>query len=228
VAVAAPVRVPWYRRLFGRDRQPATYGAGERPDAMTRGQQPRRSRLPGLRATVLGVMVLLGLGAYASYLYVPDVTNMTDDVMRMVRDRFSAPVPAVPISFRGSAAQGHGANQAFGENSATYWLSPPRSTADPRLDVFFQGDVNLRRIEIMSGATGDDFTVHGRPRTIALRTSEGSQQLALLDTPDIQPFDVDLAVPRGEPLRIVVLDRYAGQGGGNGVAITNLVFGASG
>jgi hypothetical protein len=95
------------------------------------------------------------------------------------------------------------------------------------VDVFFQDAIHLRQFEIISGATGDEYTVHGRPKTIALRTPAGSQQISLLDTRDVQRFDVDLAVPDGEPLRIVVLDRYDGTGGGNGVAITNLVFGAS-
>jgi hypothetical protein len=224
-----PERVPWYRRLFGRGSgSMETYDAGERPASMSRGTGPRRRlRLPNLRATVLGVMVVLGLGAYASYLYVPDVTNMADDVIRMVRDRFTPPAPAVPVAFQGAAARGHGAGQAFdSDNSATYWLSPPRSSADPRLDVRFQDAVDLRRIEVMGGAPGDDYGVFGRPRTIALRTEGDSQQITLTDTPDVQPFDIDLRVPDGEPLRIVILDTFAGRGS-NGVAIRNLVFGAS-
>jgi hypothetical protein len=223
-----PVRLPWYRRLFGRRKPQEVYEAGARPASMSRGTRPRR-RLGGfanLRTTVLGVMVIFGLGAYASYLYVPDINNMTDDVIRMVRGRFSAPAPVVPVSVRGPAAQGHDTGQAVdSDNSATYWLSPSRSTADPRIDVRFQDAVDLRRIEIMGGAPGDDYSVYGRPRTIALRVPGKSQELTLTDTPDVQPFEIDLSVPDGEPLRIVVLDRFAGRGS-NGVAIRNLVFGA--
>jgi zinc ribbon protein len=226
-----PERLPWYRRIFGRRSSVQSYEAGDRPASMARASSGRRRRrlgIPNLRATVIGVMVVFGLGAYASYLYVPDVTNMTDDVIRMVRGRFTAPAPAVPVSFQGAAAQGHGAGQAFdSDNSATFWLSPPRSSADPRIDVFFQGTVDLRRFEVMGGAPGDDYSVYGRPRTIALRASGKSQEITLADTPDVQPFDIDLRLPDGEPLRIVVLDRYAGRGS-NGVAVRNLVFGASG
>jgi hypothetical protein len=153
---------------------------------------------------------------------------MTDDVIRMVRGRFAAPTPAVPVSVRGGAAQGHNAGQAVdSDNSATYWLSPPRSSAAPRIEVLFQQAVDLRRIEIMGGAPGDDYSAFARPRIIALRVPGQSQEITLTDTPDVQPFDIDLQVPDGEPLRIVVLDRYAGRDSG-GVAIRNLVFGASG
>jgi hypothetical protein len=225
-----PEHVPWYRRIFGRRSTVETYEAGERPASMSRasrGGSRRRLGIPNLRATVIGVMVLLGLGAYASYLYVPDVTNMADDVIRMVRDRFTPPAPVVPVSFQGAAARGHGAAHAFdGDNSATYWLSPPRSSADPGLDVFFQDAVHLRRIEVMGGAPGDDYPVFARPRTIALRAGRETREITLTDTADVQPFDIDLSVPEGQALRIIVTDRFAGQGS-NGVAIRNLVFGAS-
>jgi hypothetical protein len=224
----APARVPWYRRRFGRRREVETYAAGARPISMAGSSRSRRRlRLPNLRGAVIGLMVLLGLGAFASYLYMPDVTNTADDVMRMVRDRFTPPAPVVPVSFQGQAERGHGTGQAFdGDNSATYWLSPPPSAGQPSLRVFFQDPIDLRRIEIMGGAPGDDYAIYARPRTIALRTPGGNQRISLTDTPDVQPFDIDLAVAEGEALRIDVVDTYAGQGS-KGVAIRNLVFGAS-
>jgi len=225
-----PPRVPWYRRLFGRGKPAEVYEAGERPASMSKGsgsRPRRRMSFVNLRTTVLGVMVIFGLGAYASYLYVPDITNVTDDVIRMVRGRFTAPTPAVPVSVRGPAAQGHNAGQAVdSDNSATYWLSPARSSADPRIDVLFQDAVDLRRVEIMSGAPGDDYSAFARPRTIALRVPGDSQELTLTDTPEVQPFDIDLRVPEGQALRVVVLDRFDGRDN-DGVAIRNLVFGAS-
>ena len=84
-----------------------TYAAGARPASMAGASRPRRRfRLPNLRGAVIGVMVLLGLGAFASYLYVPDVTNMADDVMRIVRDRLLAARPAVPVAFEGRLRPG--------------------------------------------------------------------------------------------------------------------------
>jgi hypothetical protein len=223
-----PVRRPWYRRLFGRGKPVDVYEAGERPASMSKdsGSRPRRRlSFVSLRTTVLGVMVILGLGAYASYLYVPDVTNMTDDLVRMVRGRFTAPTPAVPVRIEGGSAQGHNPGQAIdSDNSATYWLS--RSGGDPRLDVLFQDAVDLRRIEIMGGAPGDDYSAFARPRTVALRVPGQSQEITLADTPEVQPFDIDLQIPGGQPLRIIVLDRFAGRDS-NSVAIRNLVFGAS-
>jgi hypothetical protein len=177
-----------------------------------------------VRGTVIGLLVLVGLGAYASYLYVPNVTTMADDLIRMVRDRTTPPAPAVPLACEGRNAPGHRASDACdSDNSATFWLS--RSGDEPRLRVRFQDSVDLRRIEILSGAPGDDYGVYARPRTIALQTPGRNQRISLSDTRDVQPFDIDLTVPENEPLHIIVLDTF-GQGG-DGVAIRNLVFGTS-
>jgi hypothetical protein len=192
-----------------------------------RARPRRRLPIPNLRATALSLMVLLGLGAYASYLFVPDVTNMADDVIRMVRDRFTPPAPAVPVAFEGRAAPGHGAADAFdSDNSATYWLSATRSGEEPRLRVSFGDTVDLRRIEILGGAPGDDYGVYARPRTIALQTPGRNQRISLSDTPDVQPLDIDVTVPEGEPLHIIVLDTFPGQRSDD-TAIRNIVFGTS-
>lgn len=216
---ATPPPRPWYRRLRGGAQRAQTFGVGERPVRMG----TRRWR-PGCGSLVLILLVALGVGSVLSYLYVPSVSRTVDDIVRTVRTRIDGVTVINPIASSGAAVSGHPAGHAVDGDPETFWLGEPGQAARWRLNVRFERRVDLRQVDILPGASGDDYREHGRPRLVVFRSGDrSSDQVVLEDSGEKQSIQV--ALDDIDEVRLVVLETYGGTDALDDVAVREIVYG---
>ncbi|MFV2062933.1 MAG: hypothetical protein ACC726_05395 [Chloroflexota bacterium] len=216
-AAVAPAGSPWYRRIVRR-KTPETYAAGTRPADLGR----RRGWRPGCLSLVLGFLLMLGIGGVAAYLSVPSATDLVDDAVAAVTELVGGRTLAYPTA-GGRSAAGRPAADAVDGNLATYWLGRQNDAGRWALELRFERAVDLRSINVHSGAEGDEYLQFGRPRQVRIRSgAEDSGVVTLEDIDAIQSIAVDLSGIR--ELRFIVLDTYRGERGANDVAIRELEF----
>jgi hypothetical protein len=178
---------------------------------------------PGSTALVFGLLALFGLGALASYLYVPAVHDSVHDVVRTVQRRLIHPEEVRAISAEGQARAGFPAANLIDGGANSYWVGS-RNQNERWVVVFeFQRPTDLLQINFDGGADGAEYERLGRPFKFRLRTSDKTSPIyELRDTPDQQAVDIDL--PGVRSLTLVVLSRYRGTEADDAVAIREVKF----
>jgi len=169
-------RSSWLSRIVRRGkREGAGYPAGERPAAMS---SPSGRWRPGSTALVFGLLALFGLGALASYLYVPAVHDSVHDVVRTVQRRLIHPEEVRAISAEGQARAGFPAANLIDGGANSYWVGS-RNQNERWVVVFeFQRPTDLLQINFDGGADGAEYERLGRPFKFRLRTSDKTSEVA--------------------------------------------------
>lgn len=168
---------------------------------------------------VLGVLGSLGIGPGRTFLR-DGLSGLTQRVRDIVSPSYE---PANPKSVSASAAaNGHPADDAVDGFDNTHWSAGVPVAQQPSLTMNFPRPVDLARVLIHSGASGDAFRAQARPRRIRLVYSDGSRdELDLKDVPEVQEFTI--SATRARRARLVVLSVHPGSRT-DAPAITELEF----
>ncbi|GLY69056.1 NADase-type glycan-binding domain-containing protein [Amycolatopsis taiwanensis] len=205
----APVKQPWWHRLFSRRPAPAGH----------RNRTRRRIRLAPL---IMAILILLAL--VAGFPLRGKVTEVVD----AIRDRIGQPTPIVAAATASSEAPGHGAGLAVDGTRNTYWAPAGTGAAEGEfLEFSFSGPVRLTSVLISPGAGGTqpEFRDQARPKGIRLSwttdSGTGQQETELAEGP--QPQQIDLGVSGVRSLRLTLLSGY-GIADGKRIAIGEVEF----
>src|SRR5579862_4581608 len=219
-AAPAPKPLPWWRRIFRRERHAAA--AGERPRRMGEAGQPRPGVLGRLVPLVLIAIVAFGV---TSLIVMPGARSLVGGFVTDLRLRFFPQI----VDLHPTSASGAGVGQFTGklavdDNTATYWLADP-SAGPVTLTVDLGTTTNLGGLVFHSGSsTQSDYTKHRRPKTVELTfpgTSQSPIDLTLADTADPQSFPLDVRNVRTVAIRVV--DWFeSGAGGDQLIAIREI------
>lgn len=227
----APLRVPWWRRLFG-GRSRAPVSAGERTER-TRAAGPARAR-GGVGRALRNVLALLAVAAIAAivtgYAAVPAVRSAVDGAITSVRIAIAPTY--VPVNTAGRATglglPSHPPEAAFDGFSNTYWAAPARASA-PSLTAHFSPPADIAKILITSGAS-DAFQAEPRPHQVLIELLDGagsvlaSTTAQLTDTHD--PQTVGLDAHGVAAVRFTIQSSYPSISGSS-VSITEVEFRAA-
>lgn len=186
--LGAPVRAPgqnrppWWRRLFGRDRD----------RVLEAGSRPRHRTWPRPRlALPLTLLILLAAAYFAR--------SQLSDALTFTQDQTGKPEALRPAEARASSeAGGHRAGAAFDGFTNRYWSPADTGPATGQyLEATFEEPVRLRKLLVISGrsANQDEFLTQARPAelTVTLFTADGERStkaVNLKDQPGQQTFDV--------------------------------------
>ncbi len=216
-AAVAPASLPWYRRLFRR-KTPQTYAAGTRPADLG----SKRSWRPGCILLILGLLVVLVIGGIVAYLSVPAATDLVEDAVSSVTELVEERTLAYPTA-TGQGVTGHPVADVVDKSLRTYWLGRQNDRGRWVLELRFEREVDLRSVNVHSGAEGDEYLEFGRPRRVRIRAGDDDAGIVTLeDTKKIQPIAINLSGIR--ELRLTVLDTYRGELRANDMAIRELEF----
>jgi hypothetical protein len=192
LAQVRPVRVPWYRRLLPRRRQPE---AGERPTSASGATLGSVLRM--FVVTVLAVLVAGGVLLYAAVPSFRQAANRQVDRVATDVRRLTNPgvVELHPTSTRASSElTGHPARYAADLVRNDYWAADVARDRNPTLVFTFDGPTDLDNLLVTSGASGpagNEFAQSARPRTVELTYSDGTgETLQLQDTPTAADYTV--------------------------------------
>ncbi len=222
------VRIPWYRRIFGR-KPKAAVAAGTRPKSM------RKDGSAGAGGrSIWGVIYLFGklatvaliVGALAGYALVPGwkttVNGWFDQARQVVAPSY---VPVLTSGqATGPAITGHPAQAAFDGFSNRYWAA--KASTLPVISATFSPAADIAKILVTSGAS-DNFNADGRPRDVLVELLDAqgnvitSKTITLTDSKDLQSFDVSAA--KATKFRLTVQSIYPGSTA-DVVAITEIEF----
>jgi len=150
------------------------------------------SRSGVLRRVLLLLVVLVLVGAVASYFVVPEVRERVDSAVTDARRMFET------WSNPGS--------RALDKDIVTYWLADPSGDTSPTVSVNFGETINLETATFHIGAnTGEDFRHYRRPRTVEFRVpgSTAPIRLVLRDDPAAQEHPIEVDAVRTMELRII-------------------------
>ena len=203
--VVAAAALPWYRRLFGGNKQPKQYAAGERIDSMQKGstKTPRKFGIRSAIASVtkgramiagtLAIVVVLGIG----YISVPSIQGTMNGIVaggpQKIIDnvrKVIAPTPQIvtPVSITASSeVAGHPATMVWDKATNTDWQGNDKT---PTLTVKFKDKIDLMFVLVYSGNSAK-FVDFRRPSKIQIVFPDGTtQDIDLADTKDKQSFAV--------------------------------------
>jgi hypothetical protein len=179
---AAPVRLSWWRRLFGRRGQEVPYA----------GQRPRLARNPGrlarLIVTLSVVIILVIVGA----VWGPDAVNG-------IEDHFAHPTITPVSSFTATNSDPkHPVALLHDSYNNTFWATGLSGAgAGVSATATFDQPINLLDVIITPGAgvQPDVFTSEGRPQQLQVSLSDASgktstQLITLTDSPGAQTFAI--------------------------------------
>ncbi|WP_019435798.1 zinc ribbon domain-containing protein [Streptomyces sp. AA0539] len=162
-AEEAPERLPWWRRLFDRDRREAPWA----------GQRPRLDRTFGHLLKWVAVGLAVGL-LVATVIYLPTGIQAT-------RDHFAKRAPVAPDSTDASLSWGqHGPELAFDLTSNTWWGPGITHSAEGEwIEARFSQPTDLLDVVITPGvsAHANQLSEATLPRTLEARvtTSDGGR-----------------------------------------------------
>ena len=227
--VAEARKLPWYRRIFRRQRTVAA--AGERPRSMrTDGRGARQGSSSGrlVRAVLQILVVALIVGAVVGYAVVPDFQKTVNSTISSIRQKVAPNLVSVRTAGQatGASAKGHPAQAAFDGFNNTYWAAPTTGGASPVISASFSPATDISKVLVTSGAV-PDFQGSPRPHDVTVEFLDATgvvvtaKDLELKDTKDPQSFDVSAAGVT--TFRLTVKSSYASSGGTN-VAITEVEF----
>ncbi len=187
---AAPVEVPWWRRLFFARRRVVT--AGERPKRA--GADGVGHLLFSLLKWGLAAIVLLALLFYA---LLPSVRTPVNDrvtsAFTSVRKQFFPHYdPVHPLTaIATSSIPGHTPDKAIDGIKQTYWAADITSDKEPVLILNFAQPTDLAFVLFTSGVP-DNFQAQARPQKVHLVFSDGtSKDLTLRDEAKPQQHTID-------------------------------------
>jgi hypothetical protein len=202
VAEAEVVKARWWQKLRPR-KGPKKREAGARPSARkTRKSFPAKIMgvLLGGVGKVVGVLFLIGGIVYG---LVPNIRSSVNEEFNSIKSKITNIVSPTYTEIHpaditaNSGTKQHGASLAVDGKKNTFWLSYP--TTEPILTVTFSSKIDLSRIIVYNGATGDlspgvpaSFVGFARPGVLHLVFPETnkSSDVKLQDDPDQHTYSV--------------------------------------
>ncbi|HEY7023466.1 MAG TPA: hypothetical protein VH371_00750 [Candidatus Limnocylindrales bacterium] len=182
--VAVAVRVPWYRRIFGRG-QTQAYEAGERPSSM--GRTGRSAGWFLKRALVILVLIII-VAPIVGYFAVP---SFHDKVNSLIGQGGTS---AILLQ--------HPSTNALDKDVNTFWLAD-QASGQTTVTVNFGQTTELAGLIFNIGAPASDYSTYGRPRQVELTfpgnptpvmmildDSPAPQQRCLQQHPSVRTFNV--------------------------------------
>jgi hypothetical protein len=231
IETASPPPAPAHERqgpgFFGRlgrqARQEASMAASS-PQSLT--SAPSRLRMRG-SLMVYGLLGIFGLGALASYYYMPGVgetvDGVIDDVRRTIENRVGERSEINITRAQAQSEPGFPAVNMIDGGSNTWWAGEVSQNGRWQLDFFLQEPTDLLQVNIDAGADGEAYDQLGRPKEIQIRANqELSPRYTLSDTNDHQPIEID--VQGVEQLRIIVHSAYIGLETDDVIAVREVSF----
>lgn len=195
LATAQSMKLKWWQRLLPKRRKAKVLAAGSRPSAPNKRKGRTAVRSVWRKIRALGAVIVLTAGVLAGF-YPPARTWVVNQV-NAVKEKLTGAAetalsPVHPASVKGSAeVKGHGAKLALDEFKNTYWLAPWSESKHPILTVKLEHKVALKKLIVLSGASGA-FIAHDRPQTLHLTYSnEKSETVSLQDTSKQQEISLN-------------------------------------
>jgi len=229
--VAAPRRVPWWRRIFGGGRPKARMAAGERPKSMrsdgrtTGGIRPARL----LSAAAQIVIIAAVVGAVSGYFVVPSwrsaVNGFLDSIKEIVVPAANRVYTSGPTT--GPGVKDHPASKAW-DGSLAFWAAPVTASSPATIESAFIPPADINKVLVTAGAAGAQYTAFARPRdvTIQLLDADGavivSKDLELKQQPEPQAFDV--GGKDASRVRLIVRSVYPAADASAPMALTEVEF----
>jgi hypothetical protein len=213
-----PVKVGWWKRHFGRNRQGTrVHDAGDRPVL-------RRKR--AWRRWVALLVVAAGIAGLA----LGPGPHWISQLKSLISSKTSKPVPFTPQSMAASASDsGHGPTKADDGVSNDFWAPPKGHGTGEWLEAEFPTAFQLTSIVITSGASDQQaqYLAQARPQTIEVDAADKSGKIVatktvtLVDRAGPQTFSISASgVQR---VRLTIRSVF-GQQGGHFVAIAEVEF----
>jgi hypothetical protein len=158
---------------------------------------------PGCLSIALVVLVAVVIAAVGVYVAVPQARQAVTDLVDTVRWRIADSTLVHPAA-QAPGLGGRRGGLAVDTDLNTWWSADPARRMV--LTVTFEDEADLRRINVHSGATKEQYLSEGRPRVIRVLAGERSRQFTLADTSDLQPLTVE--IPDVRELQIQIVDTY--------------------
>jgi hypothetical protein len=229
--VAAPPRVPWYRRIFGGGRPKAKVAAGERPKSMkTDGKTGGGIKVGRVIAVGIQVLMLAGMiGLVAGYAVVPSWRDAVNGFISSVKEVISPSANPVYTSgpTTGPGTKEHPARFAF-DRTLAFWAAPFADGSPPTIEGSFTPPASVVKILVTAGASGDQYKAFARPRDVTLEfldaagTIVASKSYELKDLAEPQPFDV--GAKGASRVRLTIRSVYPAEKANAPVAISEVEF----
>jgi hypothetical protein len=219
-------RGPGFLSRIGRSAQREASMAASNPSSLA--SAPSRLRMRG-SFLVYALLGALGLGAIASYLYVPEVGDTVGDVRYIVESRMGDRTPFEPTEARARSEPGFPAANMIDAPLSTWWAGNVSDNRRWQLDFAFAEPTDVNQVNLDIGAHDEARERFGRPREFQIRADgQLTGTYTLADLEEQQQIEIgllDLLKLRGvTDLRIIVNSAYAGRDGDDVIAIRNVDF----
>ena len=183
-----------------------------RPPAGDRNFPDDNRRRTRLAVVLVALVAVAGAGVYAAINVLPSSSRSsggettTTTIPRVVL----VPVTGAKMIEASTVSGSHVGALVLDGKPETFWSRKAPSDDDtPHLIFQFAEQIQLARLDIASGASGDQFAKRARPKQIRLLFSDGvNLRFTLLDQPAPQPVDFEPRLTRR--VRIVVESTYPG------------------
>lgn len=195
-------KLPWWKRIFGGDKQPKQYAAGERIAAMEKGSARKGGGVVGLLKRMFTglalIRTLLGFAAAAGlvgYIAVPGIHSTVDNFLSggipAIIDRIQGLVnpkltPVRPVSEEASSeVKDHPVSMMFDTFTNTDWQG---SDKVPTITVKLKDKVDIGAVIVRPGSSSA-FVDLRRPSKLAFDFPDGTSiTVDLEDKKDAQTF----------------------------------------
>jgi hypothetical protein len=182
-----------------------------RPPAGDRNFPNDNRRRTRLAVSLVALVALVGAGVYAAINVLPTGSRSssretTTTIPRVVL----VPVTGARMIEASTVSGSHVGELVLDGKPDTYWSRQAPSPDDtPHLIFQFKTQTKLARLDIISGASGDQFAKRARPKLIRLLFSDGlNLRFTLKDEHELQSIDFEPHQTRR--VRIVVESTYPG------------------
>lgn len=186
------VKDPWWKRIFGRKKEPVA--AGERPFKQKR-QKRKRGRLRRiLRIAAIVIVLVIAVGAIGPWrdTVFEKAGGIFSSVRQTVAPKYE-PVRPTGAEATSSAAD-HPPLASIDQLRNTYWAEgAPGKGEGQTLILTFDVPAEIARVGFTPGASAkpEEFVAKGRPKELHLVFSDGSSaDISLEDKAEFQDFDV--------------------------------------
>jgi hypothetical protein len=203
-----------------------------RPPAGDRNFPDDNRRRTRLAVWLVALVVVAGAGVYAAINVLPSSSrSSSDETTTTIQRVVLVPVTGAKMIEASTVSGEHVGQLVLDGNPETFWSRRAPSDDDtPHLIFQFATQIQLARLDITSGASGDQFAKRARPKQIRLLFSDGvNLRFTLKDQPATQPVDFEPRLTRR--IRIVVESTYPGTDpppNGDRVSISEVSFFAKG